>query len=242
MSRTTGAATQVAWQTPAVEEMRVVPFLEALSPEARAEIDGAGTRRTLPAGSTILSEGELANRVGILREGLVKLTASQADGYQTVLALRGAGELLGEMSALDGHPRTANVHALVPCRVQFVQAGQFIQFMNDHPSASLAVIRTLVARLRESDGHRMQFGSDGVPRRLARQLLQLADSHGEVGADCSIDIALPFTQDDLAGVVSASRDAVARALKEWRSQGLVATGRRRVTLIDPAALSRLNSL
>ena len=220
----------------------MVPFLEALSPEARAEVDGMGTRRAFAAGSTILSEGDLANRVGIVREGLVKLTATQADGYRTVLAIRGTGELLGEMSALDGHPRSANVHALVPCRVQLVQAEEFIRFMNDHSSASFAVIRTLVARLRESDNHRMQFSSDGVPRRLARQLLQLADSHGEVGADCSIDILLPFTQDDLAGVVSASRDAVARALKDWRAQGLVATGRRRVTLIDPAALSRLNSL
>lgn len=219
-----------------------MPFLDALSPEARAELDVLGTRRTFAAGSTILSEGDLASRVGIVRDGLVKLTATQIDGYRTVLALRGHGELLGEMSALDGRPRTADVLALVPCSVQLVQADDFIRFVNEQPSASLAVIRTLVARLRESDGHRVQFGSDGVPRRLARQLLQLADTHGEVGPDLSIEISLPFTQDDLAGAVSASRDAVARALKEWRTQGLVTTGRRRITLIDPAALSRLNSL
>ena len=60
--------------------------------------------------------------------------------------------------------------------------------------------------------------------------------------DCSIDISLPFTQDDLAGTVSASRDAVARPLKDWRALGLITTGRRRITLVDPAGLSRLNSL
>lgn len=222
--------------------MGMVPFLDGLGPEARAGIDGMGARRTFAAGSTILSEGELANRVGILRDGLVKLVATQPGGYRTVLALRGSGELLGEMSALDGRPRTADVQALVPCSVQLVPADEFVRFVTDQSSASLAVIRTLVARLRESDSHRMQFASDGVPRRLARQLLQLADSHGEIGPDLSIDIAMPFTQDDLAGTVSASRDAVARAFKDWRSQGLVSTGRRRVTLIDPAALSRLNSL
>lgn len=223
-------------------EMQVVPFLHALSDQARAELDTLGTRRMFATGSTILAEGELANRVGIAIEGLVKLTATQSDGHRTVLALRGAGELLGEMSALDGGPRTASVEALVPCCVQLVKADDFVRFMSAQPSASMAVIRTLVARLRESDSHRVQFGADGVPRRLARQLLQLADTHGEVGVDCSIDISLPFTQDDLAGTVSASRDAVARALKDWRAQGLIATGRRRVTLIDPAALSRLNSL
>lgn len=225
-----------------MDETAALPFLDALSAEARAEIDGTGTRRTFATGSTILSEGELANRVGIVRDGLVKLTATQPDGYRTVLALRGSGELLGEMSVLDGSPRTADVQALVPCVVQFVPAAEFIGFVEEHACASMAVIRTLVARLRESDHHRIHFGADGVPRRLARQLLQLADSHGEISADCSIDISLPFTQDDLAGVVSASRDAVARALKDWRAQGLVATGRRRVTLIDPAALSRLNAL
>lgn len=225
-----------------MDETGPVPFLEALSPEARHELDGMGTLRSFTTGATILSEGELANRVGIVRDGLVKLTATQSDGYQTVLALRGGGELLGEMSALDGSPRTADVQALVPCAVQLVPAAEFVRFVQEQPSASMAVIRTLVARLRESDHHRIQYGADGVPRRLARQLLQLADTHGEVAADCSIDISLPFTQDDLAGVVSASRDAVARALKDWRAMGLVETGRRRVTLVDPAALSRLNSL
>ena len=217
-----------------MDETGPVPFLEALSPEARHELDGMGTLRSFTTGATILSEGELANRVGIVRDGLVKLTATQSDGYQTVLASRGGGELLGEMSALDGSPRTA--------AVQLVPAAEFVRFVQEQPSASMAVIRTLVGRLRESDHHRIQYGADGVPRRLARQLLQLADTHGEVAADCSIDISLPFTQDDLAGVVSASRDAVARALKDWRAMGLVETGRRRVTLVDPAALSRLNSL
>lgn len=218
------------------------PFLHALGPEARSELDPMGIRRTFAVGSMILAEGELGGRVGIVRDGLVKLTATQADGYRTVLALRGDGELLGEMSALDGRPRTADAQALVQCSVQLVHGDDFVRFVESQPTASSAVIRTLVARLRESDSHRVQFGSDGVPRRLARQLLQLADTHGQVGANRSIDISLPFTQDDLAGTVSASRDAVARALKEWRSQGLVTTGRRRVTLVDPAALSRLHSL
>ncbi|MCC6185061.1 MAG: Crp/Fnr family transcriptional regulator [Acidimicrobiia bacterium] len=223
-------------------DMGMAPFLPALNRKARSELDRMGTRRTFAAGTTILAEGELAGRVGILREGLVKLTSSQTDGYRTVLALRGVGELLGEMSAIDGRPRSASVDALVRCSVQLVSAEEFVRFVGSHPSASMAVMRTLVARLRESDHHRVQFASDGVPRRLARRLLQLADSHGRVADDCSIDISLPFTQDDLAGTVSASRDAVARALKDWRALGLITTGRRRITLVDPAGLSRLNSL
>ena len=135
--------------------MGMAPFLPALNRKARSELDRMGTRRTFAAGTTILAEGELAGRVGILREGLVKLTSSQTDGYRTVLALRGVGELLGEMSAIDGRPRSASVDALVRCSVQLVSAEEFVRFVGSHPSASMAVMRTLVARLRESDHHRV---------------------------------------------------------------------------------------
>ncbi|HQF95111.1 MAG TPA: Crp/Fnr family transcriptional regulator [Microthrixaceae bacterium] len=213
-------------------------FLETIDDPARAALDRLGVRRRFKPGTTVMAEGESATRLGIVRCGLVKLTASHPDGYETVLAIRGAGELIGELSVFDGRARSATISTLVACEVQFVESREFHALIDEHPGIAVAVIRTLVGRLRQSDSHRVCFGADGVGTRLARELLQLADQHGDVLPDGTIHINLPFTQDDLAGVVSASRDAVARALKTWRAQGLVATGRRRIELLDPAALSR----
>jgi len=228
-------------ESPSVDVL-AVPFLELLGVSARADLEQLGTRRSLKASAMVMVEGEKANRVGIVRSGLVKLTASHSDGFETMLAIRGVGELIGELSAFDGGVRSASVETLVPSEIQLITIAEFVRLIEAHPSAATAVIRTLVARLRESDDHRVRYGTDGVARRLARELLRLAGEHGRIECDGVITIDLPFTQDDLAGAVSASRDAVARALRDWRGQGLVSTGRRRIVLLDPAALSRRHRL
>jgi CRP-like cAMP-binding protein len=214
-----------------------VPFVELLDPSARAELARAGTRRRAQAGACLLLEGETANRIGFLHEGLVKVTVAHVDGYEVVLAVLGPGELLGEVAAFDGGIRGASATALSPCDVQFVPVDEFEQLMSRHPAIGAAIVRTLAARLRAADAHRLSSAADGVPRRLARALLQLAQDHGRVEGD-AIEIDLALTQDELAGLVGASRDSVSKALKGWREQGLVETRRRRIVLADPAALSR----
>jgi len=220
---------------------RARPFLETLDADALAAIDRVGMRRTVRPGATVLLEGELASRIGVIRSGLVKVTALHPDGYEAVLAIRGPGELLGEVAAFDGGVRSASATALSDGEIQFIDTAAFEGLLGSHPSIAVALVRTLAARLRESDAHRLQFAADGVPRRLARTLVQLADEHGTVEGD-TIVIDLAFTQDDLAGVVAASRDAVAKTLKTWRDQGLVETSRRRIVLCDAAALSRQHRL
>lgn len=215
-----------------------LPFLAMLDHRALEAIDQCGGRRNFRTGATVMAEGDAANRVVIIRSGLVKLVASDPDGHEAVLAIRGEGELIGELSVFDGKPRSASAGTLVSTDVQFVGSDDFLRLVESQPSIALAVIRTLTGRLRASDQDRVHLGADGVDRRLARELLQLSAEHGVVNADGALDIQLPFSQDDLAGVVGASRDAVARSLKTWRDQRLVVTGRRRITLLDPAALSR----
>lgn len=185
-----------------------------------------------------MAEGDAAGRIGIVRSGLVKLVASHPDGHEAVLGVRSVGDLVGELSLFDSGPRSASVITLVPSEVQVVDGQEFVELVAARPSVAMAVIRTLTGRLRSSDEDRLFLGADGVSRRLARELLQLSETFGVIREDGAIDIDLPFSQDDLAAVVGASRDAVARALRTWRDQGLVATGRRQITLLDPSGLSR----
>jgi CRP-like cAMP-binding protein len=218
-----------------------VPFLDCLDVPARAALEHAGTRRHAHAGSCLLLEGETANRVVVLHAGLVKVSVGHPDGYEAVLAVVGPGELLGEVAAFDGGVRAASATAMGPCDVQFVPVGEFEELLARYPVIAIALIRTLAARLRDSGAHRLSSAADGVPRRLARALLQLAHDHGRVDGS-SIEIDLALTQDDLAGLVGASRDSVSKSLKAWRDQALVETRRRRIVVIDPVGLSRQQRL
>ena len=217
------------------------PFLDCLDAGARAALESLGTRRHAPAGGYLLLEGEAANRIGVIHSGLVKVTVGHPDGYEAVLAVVGPGELLGEVAAFDGGIRSASASAMTACEIQFVPVTEFERLIEQHPVIAVALVRTLAARLRESDSHRLSSAADGVPRRLARRLLQLGHDHGRLDGE-SIEIDLAFSQEDLAGLVGASRDAVAKSLRAWREQGFVATRRRRIVLVDPAGLSRQHRL
>lgn len=217
-------------------------FLDILEPAERAALEPIGTRRMFRAGATALLEGDTASRLGIIRSGLVKVSASHPDGYEAVLAILGPGDVVGELAALDGGVRSASATVIVAAEIQFVTSAEFEQLIATQPRIAIALICILGGRLRESDTHRVGFAADSVSRRLARTLLQLAATHGQPDEDDAIVIEIPFTQEDLAGSVAASRDAVARALKSWRQQGLVETGRRRIRIVDPAALSRQQQL
>jgi CRP/FNR family cyclic AMP-dependent transcriptional regulator len=166
------------------------------------------------------------------------VVSNHRDGHEPILGLRGANDLIGELGALDGSPRSATVTALTDATLHEFSAEEFRAWLRQDPDAAAALLAHMAVRLRESDAFRVSYVGDDVPTRLARCLLDLARRHGEPEADGSIEIRLPLSQQDLAGLVMASRDAVAKTLQSWRTSGLVATGRRSIVVVDPAGLDR----
>jgi len=221
--------------------MPSVPYLERLTAGSRARFGELGHVRTIPPGSSITLEGDLGQRLWAIHTGLVKVSLSHRDGVELVAALRGPGELLGELAILDDEPRMASATTLVATEVQVIGAAEFIGFLRDDPDAALALTRSLAARLRESDAMRLGQAAEDVTQRLARCLIELARTHGTPDGQ-SIVIDLPLTQTDLAGIVGASRDAVAKALQAWRERDLVLTSRRRIELLDVDTIIRRHRL
>jgi CRP-like cAMP-binding protein len=148
-----------------------------------------------------------------------------------VLAIAGPGDVLGELSAIDAQPRSASGTALESTVAQVVATDEFRAFLGNTPRAALALVLQVISRVRDSDRIRVEFGALDTAGRIAARLVELAETTGET-SDQGIRLTLPLTQDDLAGWVSASREAVARALASFRRRGLITTGRRDITVID----------
>jgi CRP-like cAMP-binding protein len=210
-------------------------FLASLDDDARTALSKLGRRKQVGAGTLLFLEGDLGGNVIIVHEGHVKVYATSADGSQHVLAVRGPGDVLGDLSAIDGRPRSASGMTVEPAEVQLVPRDDFLDFLAEHRGAALALLGVVVERMRDSDRLRVEFGALDTTARVAMRLVELAETVGEP-TELGVRLTVPLTQDDLAGWVAASREAVARALASLRKRGLIKTARREITVLDLAGL------
>jgi CRP-like cAMP-binding protein len=184
-----------------------------------------------------MNAGTLSNSVVVILEGRVKLSFFTDEGHEVVLGIRGPGDLLGELSALDGRPHSATATALEPVEAMIVATPDFHAFLLDHPRVSLMLLRMLTARLRDADEKRIEFAAYDSVGRVARRLVEMADRFGDQQDD-GLLITLPLSQEELAGWTGSSREAVSKALQALRARGLIDTKRRAVTILDLPGLER----
>ncbi|NNJ60146.1 MAG: Crp/Fnr family transcriptional regulator [Dactylosporangium sp.] len=211
-----------------------------LPPRDREELRRIGQIRFFAAGTTILRQNECSNYVLIIQTGCVKIVTVTGDGYHTVLALRNAGDLLGELASTDGGPRSATVCALTDVQALAIAASRFEAFRRHRPVIDQAVQRLLTARLRECGRMLATVGAESVVQRLAYVLLCLGDRYGRPEGD-GVRIRIPLSQDDLAGLAFTSRRTIGRVLAAWRDLGWVVTSRRNLLILDVAALKALRT-
>lgn len=210
-------------------------FWDGLEQQARQSLLRGGRLRRYRSGEHLCYQGEPADHVLVLREGWVKVWMTDPDGHECVIAVRGPDELLGEAGPLTGTARTATATALHAVTALSVPLARFNAFLGEHPDAWPKVFGSLNRRLHQSDTRIMALGGRGGATRLALFLLRLAADSGRPRPGGGISIP-PLSQAELGGCVDASRETVARALRAWRALGLVETGWRRTTLLDPEGL------
>ncbi|MET8371156.1 Crp/Fnr family transcriptional regulator [Micromonospora profundi] len=216
-------------------------FLQRLAPPVRATLLGLGVRRQVPAGQIVIHEGLRESHLVLLEEGLTKITATLPDGRSALLSLRVGGDLVGEMSALNDEPRSATVTTCGPAKYSVIQPDRFKRFLKEHPDAALELAAMVSDRLRWSNRRRIDFTSYPVKLRVARVVAELCRTHGRQGLD-GIIIDVRLTQPDLATICGASETSIQKALRELRTDGLVETDYRRITVRDLPSLRRLGNL
>jgi CRP-like cAMP-binding protein len=212
-------------------------FFEQLTPDEAAALARVGRRREYRRGAVIMREGDRSDWCVVLQSGRVKVASDTANGTEVVLAVRGPGALLGELSAIGPEARNATVTALETVRVMIISRADFDAFLQAHGRVAVLLLHTVVNKLRDADRKRIEFGAYDTTGRVAARLVEMAERFGQPTQD-GVKIALPFSQDELAGWIGASREAVSKALGVLRSSGSIRTGRMSVVVRDLAALRR----
>lgn len=212
-------------------------FLGVIDDADRSALMSSGRKRRLSKGDSLFNEGSRSERVMILLEGRAKVTRATEEGKEVLLALRGPGDLLGEMSVFDGEPHSASATALEDCDAMVLTRTEFTSFLEQHPRAALVLLSMLTQRLRDADDKRADFLAYDAESRVARGLVELAERFGEP-TDAGVRIRIALSQEELGGWLGASRESVSKALNRLRSRGWIETHRRGITVVDVDALRR----
>ena len=211
-------------------------FLRRLTDSEAKSLEDRSRRKSFARGAIIFRAGEAGDDALVLRKGRVKVSIRRRN-REVILAVLDPGSLLGEVSAIDGGPRSATVVALEPVEVDVTSFADFREFLDENPRVAGELLQLVVTRLRVASLRQVEFGTVDTLGRLCASLTQLADRYGRPNGD-QIEVDAPINQQELAEWAGMSREAVVKGLRQLRSLGWLTVEGRALTLLDPAAIRR----
>jgi CRP/FNR family transcriptional regulator, cyclic AMP receptor protein len=207
-----------------------VDLFRSLSHDALQRVMAASTARSLRRGDVLFDEGDDATELFIVESGRVAIANRSPDGRESVVALMTAGDLFGEMSMFDDMGRSAQARALETSVVHAVPYTAVTSELEEDPRLLWSVVELLARRLRNTDNALADAVFLDVTGRTAKRLLELAGDADQ--------FTLPVTQEELAGLVGASRERVNKALASFIRLGWVEQRERKYHITDREQLTR----
>jgi CRP/FNR family transcriptional regulator, cyclic AMP receptor protein len=213
-----------------IELLRGTELFAELSDEALAHVVDTAQSRELRRGDIVFEEGDRPEHLYVVEDGRIAIASKSIDGRESVFALMERGELFGEMGLLDGLGRSAEARALENSRITQIAYQPVREVFEENPSLLWGVVALLAGRLRSMDSALADSVFLDVTGRTAKRLLELAGEQDE--------FQLPITQEELAGMVGASRERVNKAIASFVRLGWIDQSERRYAILDREQLAR----
>lgn len=214
-----------------------VPLFAGLNEQQFAALAARTSHTSLRRGEVLFEEGEQGDRLFIITEGKVKLGHSSDDGRESLLAILGPGEIIGELTLFDPGPRSTTATAVSSASMLSLEHADLVAVLDTSPEVAKHMLRALAQRLRRTNESLSDLVFSDVPGRVAKSLLDLADRFG-TPTDNGVHVPHDLTQEELAQLVGASRETVNKSLADFVSRGWIRLEGRAVTLLDVDRLAR----
>jgi len=202
------------------EFLKKVPIFSGLSDSDLELLLGISRERLYPKDSIIFQKDDVGNFFFLICSGRVKVVIETEEGKEAILSILYPTEFFGEMSLLDGEPRSATIVALEDTRVLLIQRDDFMKLLQKYPDISLKILKALSLRLRKANRQIETLMFFDAPGRIARVLLEIVLDKG-VKTDKGIVIDLDFTRQELGSLIGVSRETATRTLKAFEDEGII---------------------
>ena len=211
------------------ELLRRSELFSALDPDVVSTIAGTARVLELQRNDLVFAERDAADALYVVRKGRIAIARRSAEGRESVVALMEEGDLFGEMGLFDGEGRSADARALEPSELLAIPYTPLRAALEERPQALWTVVSLLARRLRSTDAALADTTFLDVTGRTAKRLLEIAGEADE--------FSLPVTQEELAGMVGASRERVNKAIAVFIRLGWLEQDDRRYRILNRKQLS-----
>ncbi len=207
---------------------RTEPFSELTTPHAQS-LAGLCRMRRYRKGEIIFLMGEAGDALYGIKTGRVRTSIVSSDGKEMTLNLFGPKSTFGVVGFLDGGARMATATVVEPSEIFRLPRNTFLAFIEENPEVAVHVIAYLCGKLRQIKERVGETALLPLAAALARRLLTLAEEFGD---------EIPSSQEELAGLVSASRESINRQLQAWKREKIVSLHRGGLTILDRSRLEQ----
>jgi CRP/FNR family cyclic AMP-dependent transcriptional regulator len=215
------------------------PLFNNLDMEQRAKVASRILRRSFASGVILFHQDMPSNKIlYMIDSGWVRIFSLGHTGQELTHSIRGGGDILGEIAALDNGNHLATALTITQTVLWMLPGPDLEELLNCYSSLGRALIEMLVYRMRSASLHTDSLVFENIPGRLAYNILYLADNHGEKKGD-AVEIYFPLTQGELASFVGASRESVNKAIATLRSKNLIALKGHKICVLDFEGLKRI---
>ena len=190
--------------------LQQVEIFEGLSEAELDALSSSSSSRSFPKNTVVIHENDPADSLFIIESGKVKVYCSDKNGKEFIMNTQGEGDYFGELALLDDSTRSASVRTVEKSSFCIIFKDDFNRVLDQHPNISRQLIRNLSARVRKLTADVKSLALQDVYGRVANVLMDLAEERG----DGTLLIPEKLTQQDIADRVGASREMVARILKD----------------------------
>lgn len=224
------------------DDLACLPLFELLNLRQLQQAQRVLHRKNVPAGQVLMAEAQAGEIVYVITKGAVRICVRRGE-HDVIIGIRGRGDMLGEMSILDGGHRSATVITQTECVLYWVSSADFWEVLWPLPSFSMNVTKLMARRIRNLTGQIEAMATLSVQGRLARLLLSLAADYG-VPVDLAMAphaLKIPFrlTQVDLANMIGATRVQVNQVFSQWKRHNWIAVMQSHIHVLDEATLRTL---
>lgn len=218
------------------DHLRRYPLFAKLADAEVAQLAERMRMRSFKRGEMLFRKDDPGMHLYVVLVGAVKIALPGEFGQEALVSIMRPGDFLGELSLFDGSPRSASATALEDTKAALLARDDFLAFLEAHPAAVRVVLDALARTIRRLSDRVEDLIFLDVPSRVAKYLLDLAQSDGTANGTAKLELTL--TQDELAAFIGASRVSVNRVLGDLERREIIGIRRRHIVIVDPDRLAK----